>query len=90
MADPQLKFGDEISIALRNKARQYRGNHPMNSRWRMAAAPIVMKVLLDNAGQPLQVVRAALRKAYPFGPKSNWPYRIWLDEIRRQVKTLYG
>src|SRR5579885_2310491 len=29
-------------------------------------------------------VRAALRAAYPFGPRKHHPYRIWLDEISRQ------
>jgi len=30
-------------------------------------------------------VKAALRAAYPFGPREHHPYRIWLDEIRRQM-----
>jgi len=29
--------------------------------------------------------RQALRESYPFGEKTNHPYKIWLDEIRKQM-----
>jgi len=48
------------------------------------AAPIIARVLAENAGKPEVEVRAALRAAYPFGPREHHPYRIWLDEISRQ------
>ncbi|HOQ48123.1 MAG TPA: hypothetical protein PK157_22645 [Bryobacteraceae bacterium] len=57
----------------------------MQSRWRRAAAPIIARVLAENAGRPKAEVRAALRAAYPFGPREHHPYRIWLDEIRIQT-----
>ncbi len=49
------------------------------------AAPIVARVLAENAGKPQREVRAALRAAYPFGPREHHPYRIWLDEVRIQT-----
>jgi hypothetical protein len=57
----------------------------MVSYWRRIAAPIIGRVLADNAGKPEAEVRAALRSAYPFGPREHHPYRIWLDEIRIQM-----
>jgi hypothetical protein len=57
----------------------------MLSHWRRIAAPIIAGVLADNAGKPEAEVRAALRSAYPFGPREHHPYRIWLDEIRIQM-----
>jgi hypothetical protein len=57
----------------------------MQSRWRRAAAPIIARVLAENAGRPEADVRAALRAAYPFGPRKHHPYRIWLDEVRIQT-----
>ena len=89
-ATPTLIFGDPLSIALRNRARQFKGNHSLTSRWRARAAPIIFKVLLDTAGLPMKDIRRALRAAYPFGPRKMHPYRIWLDEVRRQVATLQG
>lgn len=52
--------------------------------WRERAAPIVAQTLRATAGRPEAEVRAALRAAYPFGPREDWPYKVWLDEIRRQ------
>ncbi|HEU0139873.1 MAG TPA: hypothetical protein VFQ79_09195 [Bryobacteraceae bacterium] len=57
----------------------------MTSRWRNYAAPIIRRVLADTAGRPEAEVRAALRAAYPFGPRRNHPYKIWLDEIAAQT-----
>jgi hypothetical protein len=57
----------------------------MLSHWRRIAAPIIARVLAENAGKPEPEVRAALRSAYPFGPREHHPYKIWLDEIRVQT-----
>ena len=58
----------------------------MISHWRRLAAPIIARVLSEFKGKPQAEVRAALRKAYPFGPREHHPYRIWLDEIRIQTE----
>lgn len=55
--------------------------------WREAAAPIIAQVIADNTGKTPAEVRAALREAYPFGPRKHHPYKIWLSEIRRQLNT---
>ena len=57
----------------------------MLSHWRRLAAPIIARVLAENTGKPEREVRAALRSAYPFGPREHHPYKIWLDEIRVQT-----
>ena len=57
----------------------------MQSRWRRIAAPIIARVLAECAGRPDSEIRAALRAAYPFGPREHHPYKIWLDEIRIQT-----
>ena len=57
----------------------------MTSFWRRHAAPIVAEVLARTEGKPEAEVRAALRAAYPFGPREHHPYKIWLDEIRIQT-----
>jgi hypothetical protein len=56
----------------------------IQSYWRSKASPIIEKILLDTKGQEEAAIRQALRDAYPFGERSNHPYKIWLDEIRRQ------
>lgn len=54
--------------------------------WRDIARPIVAGVLRDTVGQTEKEIRAALFAAYPFGERRYHPYKIWLDEIRRQRK----
>lgn len=54
------------------------------SGWRAAASPIIARVLRETAGQGEEARRKALHDAYPFGPRSHHPYKIWLDEIKRQ------
>lgn len=51
--------------------------------WREAAAPIISQVLKDYP-QDGPEQRKALREAYPFGPRKYWPYKVWLDEVKRQ------
>lgn len=52
--------------------------------WRAKAAPIIARALLESSGADEREVRRALRAAYPFGQRKYWPYKVWLDEIKRQ------
>ncbi len=55
------------------------------SHWRDSCAPIIARVIAENVGKDESVVRMALRKAYPYGQRKYHPYKIWLDEIARQL-----
>lgn len=55
--------------------------------WRQDAAPRIRKVLTENAGKSEKEIRKALREAYPYGQRGNHPYKIWCDEIQRQMET---
>lgn len=52
--------------------------------WRDKARPVIERVLRETVGKPEKEIRAALRDAYPFGERQYHPYKVWLDEIRRQ------
>jgi len=56
-----------------------------DSYWRGRARPIIAKVIAEHAGRPQPEVRRALREAYPFGPRQHHPYKIWCDEVKRQL-----
>jgi hypothetical protein len=60
--------------------------------WREKSAEVITRVLLETRGQDEAAVKKALYDAYPFGERAYHPYKIWLDEIRRQrgVKTAKG
>lgn len=53
--------------------------------WRDAAIPIIAAVIKAHCTDDLKGLRKALRCAYPWGPKEHHPYKIWCDEIRRQL-----
>lgn len=59
-----------------------------DSYWRGIASPIISRVLTETLGKPEKEIRKALREAYPkLWGRSGWPYKVWLDEIRRQRGT---
>lgn len=52
--------------------------------WRDSCRPIIQKCLKENEGKTEKEIRKALLDAYPFGQRAMHPYKIWLDEIKRQ------
>jgi hypothetical protein len=63
-----------------------------NSYWRNRAAPIIADTIERVGLDDKKALRKALREAYPFHARKHWPYKIWLDEIKRQTNqksTLY-
>jgi hypothetical protein len=52
--------------------------------WRDSATPIIARVLKETKGQDEKAIKKALFDAYPFGARQYHPYKIWLDEIKRQ------
>jgi len=55
------------------------------STWRNAAAPIIARVIREVGTDNLPALRRALREAYPWDCQHGHPYKIWLNEIRRQL-----
>lgn len=55
--------------------------------WREVATPIIYRVLTENKDKSEAEIKKALFDAYPFGPRKMHPYKIWLDEIKRQRGT---
>lgn len=54
--------------------------------WRDSAKPIIQKIIFENKDKSEKEIRAALRAAYPWGQRSNHPYKIWCDEVNKQLK----
>ena len=55
------------------------------SSWRDRAAPIIREVILRVGREDAGKLKRELFDAYPFGERKYTPYKIWLDEIKRQV-----
>jgi hypothetical protein len=56
----------------------------MGRTWRDIAAPIIADVLRETKGKEEKEIKKALFEAYPFNERQYHPYKIWLDEIKRQ------
>lgn len=52
--------------------------------WRDVARPIIDRILRETKGEDEKTIKQALFDAYPFGERRFHPYKVWLDEIRRQ------
>jgi len=57
----------------------------MHTTWRQRAAHIVDKVIRRVGRSDIKMLKRELRKAYPFGERRSYPYKVWLSEVRRQV-----
>lgn len=57
----------------------------MKSTWRTHAAIIIEQTIRQQGTDDMTALRRALREAYPFGERKYHPYKIWCDEIKRQL-----
>lgn len=57
-----------------------------NSNRRSIASEIIRGVIADVGRDDPRALRRALRDAYPWGERQHHPYRIWCDEVRRQLE----
>lgn len=53
--------------------------------WRQRAKPVIMEVIRKVGLSDEKRLRKALKEAYPFGERRNFPYKVWLDEIKVQT-----
>lgn len=58
--------------------------------WREHATPIIRRVIAETGTDDEKALRKALREAYPFGERQYHPYKIWCDEVRRQLHKPRG
>jgi hypothetical protein len=54
--------------------------------WRDHARPIIASVIKEFGHDP-KLLKAKLREAYPFYERKYHPYKVWCDEVRRQLGT---
>lgn len=67
----------------------------MTSR-RDVARPMIAEVIScfgrERIGKDvdLAVVKKAIMATYPWGARKYWPYKVWCDEARRQLRLKRG
>lgn len=55
-------------------------------KWRDHCRPIIAAVIEEVGASDMKVLRKALKEAYPYGERRMWPYKVWLSEIKNQLK----
>lgn len=53
--------------------------------WRDRAATVISDVIRKNPGMEQKELRKLISAAYPFGERKYHPYKIWCDEVNRQL-----
>lgn len=53
--------------------------------WREKCSPIIYQVIKDNPGKSVEELKKLSSVEYPFGARKYHPYKIWLDEVKRQL-----
>jgi hypothetical protein len=59
----------------------------MEATWRERAAPIIHEIIERVGTDDMKALRKAIREAYPFGLREYWPYKVWLSEVRDQLRS---
>ena len=59
----------------------------MAKTWRDSARPLIYEVIMANKGKDEKEIRKALRDAYPWGERRYHPYKIWCDEVSKQLRA---
>ncbi len=57
----------------------------MSKTWRQCCTGLIQQTIKENQGKPLKEIKRALRDVYPYGERAMHPYKIWCDEIKRQL-----
>lgn len=56
--------------------------------WRDMARPIIAAAIREGRAKALEgpALRKHVHTYYPFGERAMHPYKIWLDEMKQQLK----
>lgn len=53
--------------------------------WRDSAQDVIRKVFAENMDASNHELKQLLSKAYPFGLRENYPYKVWCQEVGRAL-----
>lgn len=53
--------------------------------WREQSLEIIHQVIDENPGLRGKELRRVISEAYPFGSRSNFPYKAWLSAVEETI-----
>ena len=60
------------------------------SHWRGISIEVIAGVVDEVGTEDLSELRRAISKAYPFGERKHWPYKVWCSQVKRTMDQLSG
>lgn len=54
--------------------------------WRDIARSVIQDVVKKHGDLPIPEFRRKLKRAYPFGERAYFPYKVWCEEVRKVLK----
>lgn len=55
--------------------------------WRSHSQPIIAKIIAENSEKSDEEVHKLLMAAYPYGRRKHYPYKVWCDEVKKQMES---
>lgn len=55
------------------------------TRWRTHSKEVIATITRDMGIDDPDALEKAIRKAYPFGERAHWPYKVFCEEVRRHM-----
>ena len=57
----------------------------MESQWRTESRKVILSIMAAIGTKDMVLLKREISKAYPFGDRKYFPYKIWCDEVRKQL-----
>lgn len=57
----------------------------IKSYWRTESARVIAEVIRTHPELKGKTLIDEIRRAYPFGSKQYWPYKVWRSEVRYRL-----
>lgn len=58
--------------------------------WRVRAIETIRGLLIEHNPQTLEEFDRVMFDGYPFGVRQHTPYKVWLEEVRKQRAAFLG
>ena len=58
------------------------------SNWRGYSKTVIAEITTKLGTNDPDTLECAIRAAYPFGARAHWPYKVWLEEVRRHMAVV--
>ncbi len=53
----------------------------MVGKWKAQSLAVIASVIAEHPNATPRQLRQAVRRAYPFGSRSNYPYQAWKEAV---------